>query len=126
GNVTKVTWSGAVYDNQRLLLGYHEVTLDARGQTSTKDWFNAQYDGDKQVTRFTEIDHDALGNTTTRQWSGGTYVANPAYSQDLARQGVAQDAPQFLLVGYHEQDTDQNGVTTLRDWNGAAYDRYGQ
>ena len=125
GNVSKVTWSGGVYDG-RLLTGYHQVSVDARGNSSSKDWMEAQYDENRQIRGFKEIETDVHGNTRTRIWSGGTYIKNPSFRDDLKKQGISQSAPEYLLTGYHEDMTDESGLKTSRDFLDASYDSFGQ
>jgi hypothetical protein len=125
GNVTEVKWTGGRY-NDKLLTDYHQVTIDHRGNMSTKDWSGATYDANNQIKSFTEIETDIYGNTRQRAWSGGTYIKNSAWREDLDKDGLAQDNPKYLLVGYREVVTDENGVVTRRDWSGAEYDTHGQ
>ncbi|MBI4397409.1 MAG: hypothetical protein HY548_09955, partial [Elusimicrobia bacterium] len=137
GNVTQVNWSGAVYDD-KILTGYHQISLDARGNKSTKDQLNLKYDANKQMVSFDEVETDALGNVRTKHWSGGTYVKNPAFSEDLKKRNISQEAAEYLLVGYHEEVVDDcasekcrggaaaDNLKTSKDWTGATYDEFGQ
>ena len=125
GNAVKVEWGGAQYDG-KLLTSYHEKFTDARGHVSVKDWYGARYDENKQLVEFQEDVLSVKGVRTHRLWTGGTYIKNPAYDKAMANRGQAQTAPEYLLVSYHEEITDELGNQTMRDWQGAEYNKYGQ
>ncbi len=125
GNATKVEWSKAQYDG-KLLTSYHEEFTDARGHVSVKDWYSARYDENEQLVEFQEDLLSVKGVRTHRLWTGGTYIKNPGYDKAMNNRGQAQTAPEYLLVAYHEEITDEWGNKTMRDWQGAEYDQYGQ